>query len=654
METKITVAGPDDLPFLLETENQCFPDYQKSSPRSIKTSLGSSNQTVLIIHIKQNKQWIRAGALILHHFYKTLRIFSVAVLRQYRNMQLGKTLVDHAIKIAIKNQNEKVSLEAEADNYQLITWYEDFGFKPEKQLADYYKKGKNAVRMVLQIRKNTMATSKENLIVIDKPGSFNPPIGNITIVSARNYISGIKYQKLKNARVFNLCSSYRYQSLGYYVSLLASARDHRAVPSATTMGDYKNIQFIKSMSEEIDELIQKSLNSLNKNRLELNIYFGQTCNENYRNLANKLYSVFETPLLKVIFLKEDKWYILKVSPIHLNKIEEGDMETVYDKMKVFFAKKRFNIPRLRNYKYDLAIFVNPDEKNPPSNAKALKEFEKAADKLDFYAEFITREESHRITEFDALLIRETTSVSNHTYKLSRLAYAEGLVVIDDPWSILRCSNKIFLYERMILNRISIPYTKVLSKKEFRESLITDLQYPLVLKQPDGSFSLGVSKVENKKELTDTLNNLFKTSELVIAQSYMPSEFDWRIGILDHQPLFACKYFMAKDHWQIYNWKAGSHQQEGAFQTIKLENVPEKILKTAVKAANLIGDGLYGVDLKEINGNIYVIEVNDNPNIDYGIEDKDLKQKLYEQVIKSFLNRIEMSRNVSKYISADPD
>ena len=49
-----------------------------------------------------------------------------------------------------------------------------------------------------------------------------------------------------------------------------------------------------------------------------------------------------------------------------------------------------------------------------------------------------------------------------------------------------------------------------------------------------------------------------------------------------------------------------------------------MLNTALKAANLIGDGLYGVDLKQIGKKVYVIEVNANPNIDAGMEDQILK------------------------------
>ena len=66
----------------------------------------------------------------------------------------------------------------------------------------------------------------------------------------------------------------------------------------------------------------------------------------------------------------------------------------------------------------------------------------------------------------------------------------------------------------------------------------------------------------------------------------------------------------------------------------------------------MGDGLYGVDLKMVGDKAYVIEVNDNPNIDEGIEDGFLKEELYLKIMQSIYNRIEMSRNIARFISVE--
>jgi glutathione synthase/RimK-type ligase-like ATP-grasp enzyme len=64
------------------------------------------------------------------------------------------------------------------------------------------------------------------------------------------------------------------------------------------------------------------------------------------------------------------------------------------------------------------------------------------------------------------------------------------------------------------------------------------------------------------------------------------------------------------------------------------------MKGAMAVANLIGDGLYGVDMKQVGDKAYVVEINDNPNIDSGVEDTLLKDNLYLTVMQVFLKRIE--------------
>ena len=61
---------------------------------------------------------------------------------------------------------------------------------------------------------------------------------------------------------------------------------------------------------------------------------------------------------------------------------------------------------------------------------------------------------------------------------------------------------------------------------------------------------------------------------------------------------------------------------------------------AVKAANLVGDGLYGVDLKQTDKGLFIIEVNDNPNIDAGVEDVCLGDNLFSMIMEEFVRRLD--------------
>lgn len=639
------------MDFLEKLETTCFPKFQQSTRRAIRYSMTSPIQQVLIAEINEGKEIKQVGSATIYLYAKTIRVFSIAVLPEMQGKGIGKHVLDHIMRVARSKKMSRISLEARKSDTKLIRFYEQSGFTITEELPDYYKKDEHGYRMVLVLDEAHNKQHISNVIIVKNPRNWNLDIEGVKVVSSRTYITGPEFQSLKNVRIFNLSNSYQYQKMGYYVSLLASARDHRVIPNVTTLRDFSSQSLIRSLSGYIDDDIQKTLKQVEGNKISLYIYFAQSVNPKFRQLAQKLYHLFEAPLLQIDFVKTtEKWMIQKVTPLSLKKVNPDHLDKVQEFARDYFSKKRFSRPRFKNYKYDLAILVNPNEKNPPSCTDALQNFKKAAEKYGFYVEFITKEDLSQLSEFDALFIRETTSVNNHTYHFSRTAYAEGLVVIDDPWSILRCSNKIFQNERLKQNKIKTPATLVLSKSDYDQTKDIHLNFPLVLKQPDSAFSLGVEKVNNREELNTSLKKLFRLSDMVIAQEFMPSEYDWRIGVLDQAPLYACKYFMAKNHWQIYDWKSDSKEKWGASETMPLEDVPEIVIKTAVKAASLIGDGLYGVDLKMVNNEVYVIEINDNPNIDEGIEDAILKEELYNRIMKSLFNRIEINRNIAQFVT----
>jgi glutathione synthase/RimK-type ligase-like ATP-grasp enzyme len=214
-----------------------------------------------------------------------------------------------------------------------------------------------------------------------------------------------------------------------------------------------------------------------------------------------------------------------------------------------------------------------------------------------------------------------------------------MAVIDDPTSILRCTNKVFLAELLKGNKIPTPKTVVLDNRGI-ETVEQEIPYPIVLKIPDGSFSRGTIRAVNRQELLDGAAKLLKESDVILAQEYVYTDFDWRIGILRRQPIYACQYFMSRGHWQVVKHGEGGRYTEGSFRTIPIEDAPADVVAVAKKAAALIGDGFYGVDLKQTPKGVVVIEVNDNPSIDQGCEDAVLKDELYRMIIQEFIRRLE--------------
>jgi glutathione synthase/RimK-type ligase-like ATP-grasp enzyme len=70
---------------------------------------------------------------------------------------------------------------------------------------------------------------------------------------------------------------------------------------------------------------------------------------------------------------------------------------------------------------------------------------------------------------------------------------------------------------------------------------------------------------------------------------------------------------------------------GRTVSIKKQEIPVRLREVALKACSVVGKGLYGVDIKEVDGDYVVVEVNDNPSIYAGYEDS-MDKDIYQRII----------------------
>ena len=486
----------------------------------------------------------------------------------------------------------------------------------------------------------------EHVILVERAADWKPHYPAMRVVTATEYLDNPPDSDKGPLRVINLCRSFSYLSTGYYCSLLAEARRHKVVPTVRTIQDLSRKSIYSLDTEDLDKLVQKVLgrrrSGLQPTAFELTIFFGQTAVAEMAEIARQVFETFRAPLLKVEFKLQGNWRITGIKPLALNALDQAQEEQFFTALEAYMSRP-WRKPRTPSAaKYDLAILYNPDEELPPSGGKALQHFIRAAKSLGMDAELIQRRDYPRLAEYDALFIRETTQLDHYTYQFAKKADSEGMVVIDDPDSILKCTNKVYLAELLRTHKVPTPKTVILGEDNYLD-VEKQIDYPIVLKIPDGSFSRGVYKVEGRAELQATIKRLFKESDLILAQEFVPTAFDWRIGVLNKKPIFSCQYLMSKKHWQIVNHSGSGKPKEGGFKSVSLEDTPPAIVKTALRAANLIGDGLYGVDIKETTKGVVVIEINDNPNVDAGVEDSAVKGDLYRTIMEDFLRRLDSRR-----------
>lgn len=648
----IREARLSDLDALLAIEYASFRS-DRMSRRALRYALKSTVQKIFVALSEgvvigyTCLHWRRAGT--------ATRLYSIAVLHAYRKQGLGSELFNHIFRFSRDLGHARISLEVRDDAPRVGNFYTSLGFYPTGIKKNYYEDGCHAIKMEYRFKdskKNEWRQPNRNKLIIVVPRSQDVAsvaevmtiFPHVQVMTARQFLGA--QDLLGNAiRIINLCPADEYLASGYYVSLIGEARGNKTLASINALSGLVSRKLYTEHLEELNRLlptadiIETHIGDKSIRKMSLEFYFGQTSCEWARRLSKRCYSLFTCPILEVqIIYKQSRWQVDYLWPLSILSVEEKDRPRFIESMQLAITSRLPNPSVSKSSPFELSILVDKDEVFPPSNPRALALFVKAAAAENLHASFITKDDFSRLSNFDALFIRTTTQIDHYTYRFALAAQRLGMPVIDDPQSILRCSNKVFLTEALTRASIDTPQSWLVTRSNLSE-IAGQLAYPIVLKIPDGSFSRGMHKVENKDSFIVHSNEMLTQSFVILAQEFLPTDYDWRIGVLNGTPIYACQYFMSRDHWQIYHHKANNKFDSGGFTCVELTDVPEAILQTAVRASLVIGHGLYGVDLKMIGDRAVVIEVNDNPSIDYGIEDKLKGGVIYGDIMSLFKERI---------------
>ena len=505
-------------------------------------------------------------------------------------------------------------------------------------------------------------------------------------VTADEYLEGGEPLAAPGAVVVNLCRSWKYGGRGYYVSLLADARGQHPIPGVDVSAAFADPYALFRALEEagvptVDPEEMRARRRAAKARepaeddaaekdaaarafpvpfvrvqeedgaacrpaqddevAETLVFLGAAADARFRNTALAVYREWPAPVLRLQLVREEgEWKVTALAPVPPHRLDDGGRgrlaRALADEKRI--VRQGREAPR-EERRASLAVLVDPDDVFSPSSPETLDRLERVAARMNVHVRRIGLDELHKLPEYDALFIRALTGVSEPAFQFALRAEALGMPVVDDSQSIIRCGNKVFLEELLRREGIPTPRTRILTRHTPWEEL-EELGSPLVIKLPDGSFSAAVHKVESRGEFRRRAEEMFRRSPLIIAQEFLPTDFDWRITVLDGRVLFACRYHMARGHWQIRAETNGGKERYGRVEAVPREQAPREVVETALRAAVLIGDGLYGVDIKETPDGPVVIEVNDNPNLDVGYDDAADGAAIYEDLVGFFLRRIE--------------
>jgi len=218
------------------------------------------------------------------------------------------------------------------------------------------------------------------VIVVEKASDWSSYYPSVDVMSAMDYLREPVGSDDERTHVINLCRSYKYLGTGYYVSLLAEARGHKVMPSVRTVNDLRRRSLY---GVDIDDLNQKLTHFLpaggrDTTDFGILVYFGETAYPALQDLARQVFETFPCPLLRIEFERDRVWQVSSIKPVGLHTLDDAQEDAFAEELDRF-SRKLWRKPRARRqFRYDVAMLVDPKEQMPPSNKKALKSFVAAA------------------------------------------------------------------------------------------------------------------------------------------------------------------------------------------------------------------------------------------------------------------------------------
>ncbi len=292
------------------------------------------------------------------------------------------------------------------------------------------------------------------------------------VVTARDYVTRPSLFAGKRPRVINLNGDLDYMAEGYYCSLLAEARDHKVIPTVQTIVELSKKTLYSDALPDLNAQLRRDLDKLEqppRSGFTLTLFFGEVRDNRFRNFARAVFDRFRCPILKVACVFDERWRIGEVKVVTPSALAPDEFDFFLQAL-AGYTRTGWRAPKSKTPpRYSLAILQNPREAMPPSDREALAKFVQVGAGLGVGVELIERKDFLSLAEYDALFIRETTTIDNHTYRFALKAVAEGMPVIDDPVSMLRCTNKVFLAELLQANKLPAPQTLIIDRENLEEA-----------------------------------------------------------------------------------------------------------------------------------------------------------------------------------------
>ncbi len=186
--------------------------------------------------------------------------------------------------------------------------------------------------------------------------------------------------------------------------------------------------------------------------------------------------------------------------------------------------------------------------------------------------------------------------------------------IDRSVNMIANPDKLYQYVMLADNGIAIPQSVFMLPhllNDAYERLVVDLGLPFILKDSSGSRGEHNYLINSHAEFSRALRQAEDLDMLLIAQKYIPNDFDYRLITLGGKVVMAIKRVRSVSKTHLNNVSQG-----GRAELVELTSLKPSLINQAGQGAKLFQLQIAGVDLVQdkVSKLWYCLEVNKAPHI----------------------------------------
>ncbi|MBT8042716.1 MAG: 30S ribosomal protein S6--L-glutamate ligase [Pontiella sp.] len=232
--------------------------------------------------------------------------------------------------------------------------------------------------------------------------------------------------------------------------------------------------------------------------------------------------------------------------------------------------------------------------------------------------------------FDAVIPRIGASVTFYGAAVLRQFEMMGVYPLNESVAITRSRDKLRSLQLLSRKGIGLPVTGFASKPDDIKDVIKMVGgAPLVVKLLEGTQGIGVVLAETQKAAESVIEGFMGVKANILVQEYIKESqgADIRCFVIGNKVVATMQRKAAPGEFRSNLHRGG---------TSSLIRITPEERSTAVRAANIMGLNVAGVDLLRSNHGPVVMEVNSSPGLE-GIEkatEKDIAGQVIEYIEKN--------------------